>query len=656
MLAYDKDPATGIVRHLDDQCIGCNYCVLKCPYDVPKYNPKRGIVRKCDLCQGRLSAGEAPACAQACPTHAIRIVTVKVDLRAGVRPRADTAAFLAAAPDPAYTQPTTRYRSRRGLPPGLVAADAGSLRPQPAHAPLVLLTTLMGWAVGCSVVAALAPAGLRGAGPVAVVGALAGLAGLVASVFHLGQPLRAWRVFLGLRRSWLSREAVVFAAWLAAAAAALLRPALLPVAALFGVAGLYCSAMVYVDTRREFWRLGQSATRFFGTGAILGLATALAFVPTSLRLALARRRHGSQARLRGVGAPGARPRHGGGAPDRAAPRRPPPRDRPPAARARPRRRRGAARSPRRPGGAACGGRDRPRARAPGRIRRAHPLLPRRGRAQDARGGWRMTRALRRLLRARTGSMTAELVLHPGDFGLGRVPARLAPAATVDVVCGFCSTGCSLKVHVDAHGQALNLTPDPGYPVNLGMACPKGWESLAPLAAADRATTPLLRDGRGHLAPVDWERALLVFCGKFKEIQARHGAAAVAFLGTGQIVTEEMAFLGALAKFGMGMVHGDGNTRQCMATAVTAYKESFGFDAPPYTYADFEESDVIVLWGANLCIAHPILWQRVMRNRRRPEIIVVDPRRTETAQAATQHYALRPKSDLTPPLLTGSRDN
>ena len=80
----------------------------------------------------------------------------------------------------------------------------------------------------------------------------------------------------------------------------------------------------------------------------------------------------------------------------------------------------------------------------------------------------------------------------------------------------------------------------------------------------------------------------------------------------------MALLGALAKFGMGMLHGDGNTRQCMATSVVAYKQAFGFDAPPYTYADFEESDVIVLVGSNLCIAHPILWQRVMRNPHRPE--------------------------------------
>src|SRR5581483_3662659 len=173
--------------------------------------------------------------------------------------------------------------------------------------------------------------------------------------------------------------------------------------------------------------------------------------------------------------------------------------------------------------------------------------------------------------------------------------------------------------------------------------PKGWEALTPLKAADRATTPLLRNEQGELEPVDWDRALLVLCGKFKEIQARHGPESVAFLSTGQIVTEEMALLGALAKFGMGLVDGDGNTRQCMATAVTAYKQSFGFDAPPYTYADLEESDVVVLVGSNLCIAHPIMWQRICRNPHKPEIIVVDPRKTETAMAATQHYALAPKS-------------
>jgi anaerobic selenocysteine-containing dehydrogenase len=93
------------------------------------------------------------------------------------------------------------------------------------------------------------------------------------------------------------------------------------------------------------------------------------------------------------------------------------------------------------------------------------------------------------------------------------------------------------------------------------------------------------------------------------------------------------------------LHCDSNTRQCMATSHVAYKQSFGFDAPPYTYADFEESDVLVFIGSNLCVAHPIMWQRVLRNPHQPEIIVLDPRKTETAMNATQHLALSPKSDL-----------
>jgi assimilatory nitrate reductase catalytic subunit len=251
------------------------------------------------------------------------------------------------------------------------------------------------------------------------------------------------------------------------------------------------------------------------------------------------------------------------------------------------------------------------------------------------------------LRQHHGPLTRDLALLPSP--LGRLPARLAPDASATTVCGFCSTGCALTVHVK-DGEAINLTPARSYPVNLGMACPKGWEALAPLSAGDRATTPLLRDERGRLVPVDWHTALTTFVARMQAIQAQHGKHSIAFLSTGQIVTEEMALLGALAKFGMGMRHGDGNTRQCMATAVVAYKEAFGFDAPPYTYRDFEESDVIVLVGANPCIAHPILWERICRNRNQPRIIVIDPRKTETAMAASAHYAIRPKSDLT--LFTG----
>lgn len=249
-----------------------------------------------------------------------------------------------------------------------------------------------------------------------------------------------------------------------------------------------------------------------------------------------------------------------------------------------------------------------------------------------------------LLRQTDGPLTSELLLNPGGFGLGQLPLRRTPDGTTDMTCGFCSTGCSLSVHLK-DGEAIGLTPATDYPVNLGMACPKGWEALTVLKAADRATVPLLREPNGRRREVDWNTALATFCQRMRGIQRRHGPEAIAFLSTGQIATEEMAFLGSLAKFGMGMLHGDGNTRQCMATSVVAYKQAFGFDAPPYTYDDLEQSDVIVLVGSNLCIAHPILWQRICRNRQRPQVIVVDPRTTETAMAATLHLPLRPKSDL-----------
>ncbi|MDZ4683760.1 MAG: nitrate reductase [Planctomycetaceae bacterium] len=248
------------------------------------------------------------------------------------------------------------------------------------------------------------------------------------------------------------------------------------------------------------------------------------------------------------------------------------------------------------------------------------------------------------LHAADGPLTRELLLSPGDYGLGLLPNRARPDATTSMVCGYCATGCGLNVHLQ-DGVAVGLSPTTEYPVNLGMACPKGWEALEVLKAGDRATTPLLRNDRGRMEAVTWDAALTRMVGEFRRMKREHGPESVAFLSTGQIPTEEMALLGAVFKFGMGFVHCDSNTRQCMATTATAYKQSFGFDAPPYTYADFEESDALVFIGSNVCLAHPILWERVLRNRRRPEIVVIDPRRTETAMNATQHLAIAPKSDL-----------
>lgn len=315
VLAYEKDPVTGIVVHLDDQCIGCSYCVLKCPYDVPKFSERLGIVRKCDMCHGRLAAGEAPACAQACPTHAIKIVTVqnrKPETENRIaQPSPDRLGFelsgirfpQSGIADPAYTQPTTRYVSKRPLPPDLVAADATALRVQPAHWPLVLMLTAMPAAVGLAGVAALTD---EPAFRVILSSWLVGAAGLAASVFHLGQPRRAWRIFLGWRKSWLSREAMLFGAWFGVATAALAVPALAAASAAVGLVALWCSAMIYVDTRRQFWRATQTFPRFFGTAALCAAALLAPAVAAVLLLA----KLGWETRTQSGGGPSARLQNG----------------------------------------------------------------------------------------------------------------------------------------------------------------------------------------------------------------------------------------------------------------------------------------------------------------------------------------------------------
>lgn len=249
-----------------------------------------------------------------------------------------------------------------------------------------------------------------------------------------------------------------------------------------------------------------------------------------------------------------------------------------------------------------------------------------------------------LLYRREGPLSAGLRQSDSCLLGGLLPTAAHPETTTTSVCGFCSTGCGLSAHLQA-GHALRLTPDPHYPVNSGRACPKGWEALAVLDSPQRALAPELRWPGKRPQKISWEAAAAHFVSRVRGLIQQHGPGSMAFLSTGQIPTEEMAFLGYFAKFTLGILHGDGNTRQCMASAVAAYKQAFGFDAPPYTYRDLEECDVIVLVGSNLCVAHPILWERVQRNRHGPRIVVIDPRFTETAAQATHHYALRPKSDL-----------
>ncbi len=288
--AYEKDPVTGIVKHLDDQCFGCQYCTLACPYDVPKYHKQKGIVRKCDLCSGRLAIGEAPACAQACPNEAIAIKLVDVDQ---VIADCETNQFLPGAPDPQLTLPTTTYKSSRVFPRNMLPADYYSVRPEHAHGPLVIMLVLTQLSVGAYCVELvseqfLAQKLISAIRPVHSLSALLfGLLALGASVFHLGRPQFAWRSVIGLRHSWLSREILAFGVF---AMLAVLyawanwfggeinssRPVWqnLPGwgVGVAGLAGLTCSVMIYVSTRRQYWSGMRTTFRFFATALLLGLA------------------------------------------------------------------------------------------------------------------------------------------------------------------------------------------------------------------------------------------------------------------------------------------------------------------------------------------------------------------------------------------------
>jgi Fe-S-cluster-containing dehydrogenase component/DMSO reductase anchor subunit len=296
--AYEKDPVTGIVKHLDDQCFGCQYCTLMCPYDVPKYNPQRGIVRKCDMCSDRLAHGEAPACVRGCPNSAIAIRVVE---QAAVIEAGQADAFLPGAPTAEHTLPATRYISARNVPENLLPGDYHATPKEHSHPPLVVMLTLTQLAVGAFGLGLLLERGAATTSRTLEVVAQIGFAGaalllgLAASVFHLGRPLLAWRAVLGLRTSWLSREALVFGlfAQLAILYGALrampllprelpyeslaqaLAPALGIATALTGVLGVLCSMMVYVATRRAHWSAALTGTAFFGSTLLLGAASVL---------------------------------------------------------------------------------------------------------------------------------------------------------------------------------------------------------------------------------------------------------------------------------------------------------------------------------------------------------------------------------------------
>ncbi|MBV10725.1 DmsC/YnfH family molybdoenzyme membrane anchor subunit [Rubinisphaera sp.] len=300
--SYEKDKVTGIVRHLDDQCFGCQYCTLACPYGVPKYHEKKGIVRKCDMCTQRLSVNEAPACVQACPHEAISITKVNID---EAKAKALKREFITGAHDPSYTIPTTIYHSKKPLSEELLRGDQHQLTPEHAHLPLVIMLVLIQVSTGAFLFLQLCqllfdPAIMNTLMPYLTLATFGvSQAALGASTMHLGRPLYAFRGILGFTHSWMSREIVAFGLYSAAAGAFFssfwIPAGWMPMqsviqnyggwaAVLTGYTGIGCSIMIYQCTQRSFWNGSYTTMKFMLTTLVGGIAFLMIITPIIARL------------------------------------------------------------------------------------------------------------------------------------------------------------------------------------------------------------------------------------------------------------------------------------------------------------------------------------------------------------------------------------
>jgi len=220
--------------------------------------------------------------------------------------------------------------------------------------------------------------------------------------------------------------------------------------------------------------------------------------------------------------------------------------------------------------------------------------------------------------------------------------------TVKSTCCYCGTGCGVEIDVD-HGQVLAVRGDPEHPANFGRLCTKGLTLAHTLHADSRLAEPRLRPGRlGSGQAVSWDVALDTVSERLAAIIAEHGPESVAFYLSGQMLTEDYYVYNKLARGLIGTPHVDTNSRLCMSSAVTGYKLALGADAPPCSYEDFDHADCVLIAGSNMAYAHPVLFRRLEAARAanpKMKLIVVDPRRTDTAASADLHLAIQPGTDV-----------
>jgi len=218
----------------------------------------------------------------------------------------------------------------------------------------------------------------------------------------------------------------------------------------------------------------------------------------------------------------------------------------------------------------------------------------------------------------------------------------APTRTT---CPYCGVGCGVLATPDGNGGAA-ISGDGEHPANYGRLCSKGSALGETLTLEGRLLYPMIRCGKGVMERVDWSDALDHVAHRLNHIVARDGAKSVAFYLSGQMLTEDYYVANKLMKGFIGSANVDTNSRLCMASSVAGHRRAFGADTVPGCYEDLDEADLLVLVGSNAAWCHPVLFQRMQANRqeRGARMVVIDPRRTDTAEDAELFLPLRPGTD------------
>jgi assimilatory nitrate reductase catalytic subunit len=219
-------------------------------------------------------------------------------------------------------------------------------------------------------------------------------------------------------------------------------------------------------------------------------------------------------------------------------------------------------------------------------------------------------------------------------------------------CPYCGVGCGVIIESDGR-QITGVRGDPDHPANFGRLCSKGstlhHTTREAVTRQTRLLQPLHRLQRdGAPQPLAWDDALELATGRFASVIERHGPDAVGFYISGQLLTEDYYVFNKLAKGLIGTNNVDTNSRLCMSSAVAGYKLTLGADAPPACYDDLAHASTLFIAGSNTAFAHPILFRRIEDARAANpalKIIVADPRRTETAEAADLHLQILPGTDV-----------